>query len=433
MSKDIYILTNFNCYLKSFSPILVVREQIKMMNRAGYHPILIACEGWECDPIDTTYTEVETKYLYPFAIHDPKESAQNIEETVDLAYQQLNDVLPDNAIVLSHDLVFLPDYTVLNLAARKLAVDRPSIKWIHWIHSATNPQIVSSERNMYGEKYGEALNSPFPNSIIAYPNAYDIPRVAQNFNFEEDQIVEVPHSTDPTEGMHPLVQRIYDMKKLGDAEVLMVLPLRLDRGKYAEANVRLIAACKQNGMTAHLVVCDFQSTGDDKVVYREDLKKLAKGLGAGDCVTFMSEFDDIAQMEIPHEVVLDLFTLSNVFLLASKSETYSLIAQEAMLKGNFCILNQDFAPFRQIYGKNALYKQFDGANIAISGLNGEIKTTTDNIEAYYLDMAKALKYYLETDKVLRAKTWVRTKRNPDAVFKGYLEPLLKIDNENAKV
>lgn len=397
-----------------------------MLTRAGYNPILIACEGWE-PPQDTIYATTETKLLYPFAIHDPKGKAEDIENTVDLAYQQLNDTLPDKAVVITHDLIFLPDYTILNLAARRLAKDRSSIRWIHEIHSATNPSIVSQERNMYGEKYAEALNSPFPNSIIAYPNAYDIPRVARNFNFEEDQIVEVPHSTDPTEGMHPLVQRLYDDKKLGDPEVLMVLPIRLDRGKYAEANVRLIAALKSIGASAHLVFCDFQSTGDDKVVYREELKKLAKDLNAD--VTFMSEFDDIAQMEIPHEVVLDLFTLSNVFLLASKSETYSLIAQEAMLKGNFCILNHDFSPFRQIYGKNAIYKTFDGANIDYSGQNGEVTREYSEVDNHYLDMAKALRYYLENDKVLRAKTFVRTKRNPDYVFQNYLEPLLKVEHE----
>jgi hypothetical protein len=415
---DVYLLTNFNVYLKSFSPIIVVKEQLKMLHRAGYHPILIACEGWETD--DETYKKTDTKLLYPFAQHDPNSKEEDIQGTVDLAYKQLNEVLPDGAKVITHDLIFLPDYTILNLAARKLAQDRPSISWVHWIHSATNPEIVNEERNMYGAKYAEALNSPFPNSIIAYPNAYDIPRVARNFSFEEDQIVEVPHSTDPTEGMHPLVQRLYDA--IGDVDVLMILPIRLDRGKYAEANIRLIAACKQNGMSSHLVVCDFQSTGDDKVVYREELKKLATELGAD--VTFLSEFDDLAQMEIPHEIVLDLFTLSNVFLLASKSETYSLIAQEAMLKGNLCLLNQDFAPFRQIYGKNALYKQFDGANIGFDGYNGEINTKQNNVLDYYLHMAKAVSYYLENDKVVRAKTFVRTKRNPDYIFKNYLEPLL---------
>lgn len=405
----------------------MVEEQIKQLKRNGYTPILIAAETWQ-PPEDSTFAETETKYMFPSASHDPKEAVEQIEQLVELTYKQLSDILPDNATVLTHDLVFLPDYTVLNLAARRLAVDRPTIKWLHWVHSATNPAIVSQERGMYGEKYAEALNSPFPHSIICYPNAYDIPRVARNFNFEEDQVVEVPHSTDPIQGMHPLVQRLYD-EKLKDADVLMILPIRLDRGKYAEANIQLIAACKRLGGTPHLVICDFQSTGGDKVTYREDLKRLARSLDAEDNVTFLSEFDDIASMEVSHDIVLDLFTLSNVFLLASKSETYSLIAQEAMLRGNFCILNHDFAPFRQIYGKNAIYKQFDGANIAFDGYNGEVRTTHDNVEAHYSDMAKALKYYLSNDKVIRAKSWVRIERSPDAVFKNYLEPLLKKEND----
>jgi glycosyltransferase involved in cell wall biosynthesis len=394
-----------------------------MLTRAGYEPILIASEGWET-PEDDIYATTETKFTYPFASHNPNDKVENIEELVDLAYQQLNDILPDDAVVLTHDLIFLPDYTILNLAARRLAVDRPSISWIHMVHSATSPQAVSSERGMYGEKYAEALMSPFPNSVIAYPNSYSKRQVAINFNFEEDLVVEIPHSTDPTEGLHPLVQRFYDDKKIGDSEVFMIYPLRLDRGKYAEADIELVAGFRRAGIKAQVLFCDFQSTGDDKVVYREDLKKLARKLDVEDRVTFLSEFDDMANMDVSHDIILDFFTLSNIFIMPSKSETYSLVAQEAMLKGNLVIMNQDFAPFRQIFGDAALYRQFDGANIGIDGLSGEINTTLNDSEAYYRNLAKELKYYLGNDKVLKAKTFVRTERNPDAVFRNYLEPLL---------
>jgi hypothetical protein len=138
-------------------------------------------------------------------------------------------------------------------------------------------------------------------------------------------------------------------------------------------------------------------------------------------------------MEIPHSVVLELFTLSNVFLLPSKSETYSLIAQEAMSRGNLCLLNHDFAPFRQIYGKNALYKQFSGANIAMNGGDGEITTTHSDINAYYKSLASNIKYYLENEHVIRAKTWTRVERNPDAVFKNYIEPLLTLEQPSAEI
>lgn len=430
--KKVYILTNFSAYLKSYSPIIIVKGQLQMFKRAGYEPVLITSKGWEV-PEDSIFNQVRTERLSPVTYQDPPVVNEEFEHDVETLYQELKAIIPARSVVITHDLIFLPDYTKHHLAARKLAEDEPSIRWIHWVHSATNPQILIQEREMYGPKYKELLNSKFPNSIIAYPNAYDIPRVARHFSFEEDEIVEVPHPTDPVEGMSRVVRRLYDEKRLGDVDVLMVYPLRLDRGKNAEMNVRIIAGCLEVGLSAHLVFCDFHSTGGDKVQYRQELKELAEQLDAGDAVTFLSEFDDASQLESDHQVVLDLFTLSNVFCLPSKSETYSLVAQEAMLKGNLCILNHDFAPFRQIYGRNALYRPFS-ANIGMDGYDGQIDTTYADIDEYFRQIGVNLKYWLEQDRVLRAKTWVRTVRNPDYVFREFIQPLINAEEgTNAEV
>lgn len=427
--KEIFILTNFSAFLRSYSPIIVVGEQIKQMTRAGYKPVLIASEGWD-PPEDSIFSTVETRRITPAHVYnEPKEFNETDLKEIEQLYESINDILPDDATVITHDLIFLPDYVKHNVACRRIASARPSIAWIHWIHSATSPHTLINERSMYGEKYKELLNTKFPNSIVAFPNAYDIPRVAKNFSYEEDEVFEVPHSTDPTEGMQQVVRRLYDEKELGDADILMVYPLRLDRGKNAEINVRVIAECKNVGLNAHLVFCDFQSTGDDKVVYRQDLKDLAEELGAAENVTFLSEFDDGSQMESAHQVVLDLFTLSNFFIFPSKSETYSLVTQEAMMRGNFCILNHDFAPMRQIYGKHAIYRQFS-SNIGMDGFDGEIKTEYSDIQGYMRNIASNMRYYLENNKVISGKTFVRTKRNPDAVFRDYLEPLLYRNNGN---
>ena len=420
--RKIFILTNFSTFLRSYSPIIVVGQQLTQLLRAGYQPTLITSQGFDA-PEDSIFSQVRIRHLTPVPI-DGTEIDEAAEKDIDILEEELRDILEDNCVVLTHDLVFLPDYVKYNIASRRIAEDTPSIEWVHTVHSATNPEILIKERAMYGEQYAAHLGEKFPNSIITYPNAYDIPRVAQSYSYEENEIVEVPHSSDPIEGMSRITKRLYDELELGKPEVLMVYPIRLDRGKYVEAPVHIMGGCKAADISSHLVICDFQSTGGDKVTYREELKELALRLGVADRVTFLSEFDEAASMEVPHQVILELFTLSNVFALPSKSETYSLIAQEAMSRGNLCILNQDFAPFRQIYGKNALYKQFDGSNIAISGYNGEIKTQHSDIEAYYADMATAIKYYLENEHVLRAKTWVRTRRNPDKVFRDYLEPLL---------
>jgi Glycosyl transferases group 1 len=423
MNKNVYILTNFNQFLRSYSPIIVVGDQLKMLKRAGYNPVLITSSGWD-PPEDSVYGQVQTRRITSAHVYGyPQEFNSTDLEEIENLYTDINEILPDDAVVITHDLIFLPDYVKHNVACRRIAEERPSIHWIHWIHSATSPNTLIQERAMYGDKYKELLNSKFPNSIVAYPNAYDIPRVAVNYSYEEDEIFEVPHPMDPTEGMHPIVKRLYDEEQLWKPEVIMIYPVRLDRGKNCDMNVRFMRGCKDIDIDSKLIFCDFQSTGDDKVTYREDLKRLADELGVGDRVVFLSEFDPNAHLEVPKQVILDLFTLSNVFLMPSKSETYSLITQEAMSRGNFCILNHDFAPFRQIYGKNAIYRQFS-SNIAFNGYDGEITTTHSDEQAYFKDMAVNVKYWLVHDKTISSKTWTRTERNLDTVFKKYLEPLL---------
>lgn len=427
-SKNIYVLTNFSTFLKSYSPIIVVGEQLKMLQRAGYDPTLITADGWE-PPDDSVFWGVKTKKLSQVAYQDPPVINDMFHEDVALITEQLNDIIEDNSVVITHDLIFLPDYVKYNLAAR--ALKKKNVRWLHWVHSATGPQTLIKEREMYGEEYKKLLTSKFPNSIICYPNAQDIPRVARNFSYEEFEVIEVPHSTDPTEGLHPLVQRLYDELHLGDKEVLMIYPIRFDRGKNPQMHVRLMAACKEVGISSHVIYCNFQSTGGDKVVLMEECRKLAQDLGVEDRMTFLSEFDDIASMEVDHKIILDLFTLSNIFMLPSRSETYSLITQEAMLKGNLCILNYDFPAFRQIYGKTALYRQFDGAEIAFDGFDGKTDTNHTDIQKYFEErIAIPIKGWLDHDLVLRGKSWVRTRRNPDYIFRNYIEPFL-LEEDNA--
>lgn len=423
--KKIYILTNYNQYLSSYSPIIVVADQIKMFKNAGYNPILIAAEGWD-PPENSIYSKTETKRIFPAHVYNEAKVDDVFHEEVEKLYKELNEIIEDDSVVITHDLIFLPDYVKHNVAARRIAEEKPGIQWIHWVHSATSPGSLIREREMYGEKYKELLSAKFPNSIIAFPNAYSIPRVAVNFGYEESEVFEVPHPTDLKIQwqLHPIVQRLMDETDLVEHDVIMVYPCRLDSGKNCEMNIRLLAALNNIGVTAYMIFVDFHSTGDEKLVERDNLKALADELGMQGKVTFMSEFDESLHVESPRKIVGDLFRLSNVMLMPSKSETYSLVAQEALADGNLLILNRDFAPFYQIYGENAIYRRVGGANISDDGYDGEIKVDFSSIEDYMRMVAHNVNYYIKNDKVLAGKTWVRQQRNPDYIFRNYLEPLL---------
>jgi glycosyltransferase involved in cell wall biosynthesis len=407
-----------------------------MLLSAGYMPVVIVTESF-VPPLDSVFNKAKLAYIPNVSVSN--EASQDISFETDLEFlaDSLEGILSENKIdvVLTHDLIFLPDYVKHRIACFNIVDKFPNIRRLHWVHSATNPSDLINERKNFEDKYRELLGKKFPNSFLIFPNSYDIPRVARNFGYEEGEVKEIPHSTDPVEfhKLCPIVERLCEETGLLDADVIMVYPLRMDRGKQPHVNLEIINSCIKNGLDARLIFVNFHSTGDDKVVYKDEIKQKAEEYGITEKVTFMNEFDPELFTESPREVVIDLLTLSNVFCLPSMSETYSLVAQEAMAKGNFCILNQDFAPMRQIYGDKAIYKQFSG-KIGMDGLNGEITTTYTNPDGYYHDIACYIQYMLQNDMVLKAKTWVRQKRNPNYIFRTYLEPLIYAEEyESTKV
>lgn len=430
--KKVCIATTFSSCDDAYSLIGVVQNQIRMLVSGGYEPVVIVKQGFRAEQT-FALPQVTLRYI-------PVVSASNyISEAVDASFKSdveklkvsLIENLKDVDVVLTHDLIYQPESLKLNFAAR-LAIKEndhiAKIRWLHWVHSATSPQTLGKELKQ-SDTYFDVASQRFPNSFVIFPNSYSIPRVARNFGYEEDQVKVVHHSTNMPSlcKWDEVVTQLVMEKNMLDADAIAVYPVRLDRGKQVEVVIKTFAQLKKLDCSVRVIVADFHSTGGDKVTYRKDLHNLAVDWGLNDQeLTFTSEFHESWHVSVPNKVVHDLFELSNVFMMPSKSETYSLVAQEAALLGNLLVLNHDFAPFRDIYGKDAIYKQFS-ANIGFDGLDGDISTTYGDERAYFHDVAMRIKYELENNMVLAQQKRLRKYRGPQYIFKNELEPLFYSD------
>ncbi len=410
--KSVCILTNFRSYFKAYSLTIIAERQIKMLCENGYKPKVTVLDGFRPEG-EFAREDIKLCYLPAVACHNEwdRDSKEQFDKEVSEIKERLKEYLKNVDVVITHDLFFQASTQKFDEAARQLIKDFPNIRWLHWVHSC----IPSRKR----EK--------FPNSFIVYPNSYDIPRVARGFGFEEDEVKVVPHPIDVCGffDMDPLSEKIIKEHNILMADVVMTYPLRLDRGKQPEMCIKLIKQVKKLGKTVKLIFMDFHSTGGDKAKYREELKVMAADAGLSSSeVIFMSEQDPSLKLEAPRKMVKDFMCISNVFLLPSRSETFSLVAQEAMITGNFPILNFDFMPMRSIYGNKPLYRKFSSAINMNNGLDGTTETKYDNEEAYFKDIAGYIAYELEHDKIMALRTQIRRDHNLKAVFKKYLEPLL---------
>ncbi len=419
------LLTDFFEADSTYSLNIIAEEQLTMLKRANYASVGVVQTDFKPQRI---WEDVDLRHIPRMPHHNQIKFVDDHDARVDELVEALDVALAGVDVVITHDMIYQPAELILNFAARRWAKENRDVTWLNWVHSFSPSAVWTTPNPRLSE-----VQQHMPRSFTVYPNHWAVERVARAFNCEVDQVAVVPHPTDTCGylGFQDITTRFVYDKGLLDYDFIMTYPVRLDRGKQVEHVINTAAGLFSIGRSAAVVVVDFHSTGGDKVEYREWLKKHARKVGVADHVHFTSEYDESLHMRAPREMVRDLMLLSNVFVMPSKSETYSLIAQEAALCGNFLVLNWDFQPFLSIYGEQAAYFKFS-ANVDILDRHlpppppGEVyftKTEYDDLGGYFRAVALRIAYEHDHNPVMNQRTRVRKKRNPDYIFRRHIEPL----------
>ncbi len=360
MNKKIVIFTTFSDIQKAYSLNIITQYQIKMLLLNGYQPTVIVHETFKPEGM-YAHPGVKLEYIPNVPCHNEVRKDESFDKDVDSIAKRLREILADADVCITHDIVYQNACLKHNFASRKIADEFPKLKWLHWIHSATSPLLLNMLRPIFSDEYVNIIQKPFPHSKYVYPNNYAVPSVAKNFNIREEDVAVVHHPTDICGfyGMSQEVEKIVYEKDLLSSDAMATYPIRLDRGKQVEFVIKTMAMLKEFTQKIRVVIVDFHSTGGDKITYRDELKQLAIDWGlSSDEIMFTSDLNENWKGECPQNVVRDFQMISNVFILPSVSETYSLITQEAALLKQVVVLNYDFPPFRAIYGENAIYRKF---------------------------------------------------------------------------
>lgn len=438
-SKKVCIFTTFSDDPEAYSLNIIVKGQIKMLLNHGYEPTVIVAESFQpkglyADP------RVTIAKIPNVPVHNEVKKDESFDKDVDDIYQVLKTILKDIDVVLTHDIIYQPACLKHNFAARKVADDLPSLRWLHWIHSATTPQTFSNLTGIFSDQYIQTVTKVFPNSFYVFFNDYMKPSIATNYHISEDLVRTVHHPSDLKDvlGLTEDVAAMNLDKKLYTADAICIYPIRLDRGKQVQHVIKTMAMLKEFQLSVKIIIVDFHSTGGDKLTYRDELKNIAIDYGlAHDELIWTSEYKEMWSTEVPYADVMALMRLSNVFIQASSSESYSLTTQEAGLNKDVLVLNHDWAPFRDIFGPNAIYRRFSSRmDIALDQDEAMVKSTDVKYgpdsaseeerkeweKRYHKGTAGKIAAQLK-NKNLAMATFLRKYRNPEYVFENELEPL----------
>lgn len=440
--KKVCLLTSFADFQRAYSLNIIVQYQIKMLLLNGYEPTVIVHDTFKPEGI-YAHPAVTIEKIPNVPCHNEVKKDETFDADVQAIETRLVEILKDKDVVITHDIVYQNACLKHNFAARKVAKKYPQLKWLHWIHSATSPLLLNMVRPLFQDEYISLLQTPFPNAKYVYPNTYATPAVAANFGVSIEDVITVHHPTDIAalfEFPLDVEEFVYD-KKLLEADAITVYPARLDRGKQVEYVIKTMACLKHFDLSVRVIIADFHSTGGDKLTYRDELKQIAidYGLSEGELI-FLSEYKDEWRHEVSQSVIGNIQLLGNVFIMPSVSETYSLTTQEAALTKQVVVLNQDFPPFRSIYGENAIYRKYSsgfdvlaevkeavrpdswtGTKYGAANLPEEARKSAE--KAYHLETAGMIAQRLHHPEIALS-TFLRKNRSLQAVFKKEIEHLL---------
>jgi len=431
-NKSVCIFTNFFSYDEAYSLIRVAEDQIKMLVRNGYKPRVIVSDSFKPEGY-FAHKDVDLRKIPNVPCHNEVRKDETFDKDIEEIKSALREHLKGVDVCITQDIVYKPSELKYNFAARALVKEFPNVKWLHWINSATPPITLNRLMGIFSDEYLALMKIPFPNSFYVFFNDISKYVIAKNFGVNERQVRTVHHPSDLDEvyGVESgLLKKFIKRHDIYSADAICIYPIRLDRGKQVQFPIKTMAQVKKFGLDVRMIVVDFHSTGGDKVTYRDELKAMGidQGLNTQELL-FTSEFHEQWEHSISHKDVLALFRMSNVFVMPSVSESYSYITQEAALTKNVIVLNQDYPPFRDIFGKSAIFRKYSSNwDVATGyeeamGENTNTSTKYGNEDGYHKDTAGLIVDRLKNDISMAMQIRIRKERNLDYIFKNELEPL----------
>lgn len=422
------IVTMFSGLSSTYSLVNVVADQIQMLLQAGIPVKVLVSET--CPDSDRTGIFLDQRIEWVkvtntlngknITWHDYSHVSGNVHETffqeADVIAADFVRHLKDVDVCILHDILYQGWHLVHNIAIRTAQKHLPHVRFLAFTHS------LPLNRPREVEYPFSARFTDMPRTRFIYPTYSGIPALARQYDIPEGKCAVVYNTLPLLSSMSPDVRRVAENIDLMRADILAVYPARLTTGKQFEKVAALVGAIKsQTEKRCKVVFCDFPSADIPSHVYKTMIRMEGKRYGLDETdILFTS---DIGYPEgFPRQGVFELFTLSNLFICPSYSESFGLTVLEAGSRGNFLVLNEAVPALKEL-GETlgAYFMRWNARNF---GYDTKEKYAPSE-RAYYEEHGARIATLMREDRTLHAKTAIRNRYHPEWICQNQLLPLLR--------
>lgn len=421
------VLTMFNGLDRTYSLVNVVAEHLTMLLKAGIPTKVLVSQ--DCPDQDRQgifaderleWVKVTNRcdgkqiiwhdYSHPGSkVHD---SFQKEAETI---AADLIQYLTDVDVCMMHDIHYQGWHLVHNVAVRIAQEALPHVRFVAFTHSAPvnrPPRVAPPLAARY---------TPMPRTIYVYPTSAGIPVLAKQYAVPEGRCRVVNNSLDLFADLSTDARKLSNDIDFLSPDILIVYPGRLTPGKQFEKVTALAGAIRaKTELEVTVVFCDFPSMDIEAGKYKQIIRAAGyKGRMDINHIYFTSELG--YPHGLPRTAVLDLFTLSNLFVCPSYSESFGLTVLEAASRGNFLVLNQAVPALDELgHNLKAYFMRWNARNFGYDTKENYYPSE----QAYLEEHAERIVSLMRENPVIHAKTQIRKRYSPQWVWKNQIEPLL---------
>lgn len=245
-------------------------------------------------------------------------------------------VIVHNVFTMPFDLEWTRELTAL-------AAAHPEVAWVNWIHdvAAVNPAYAHL-----------GWNEPPPRAAPVAVSAVRAREWAAVAGMAPEEVTVIPNGIESAAvlGLTERVAALTAERGLAEADLLLLLPARLVRRKNIELGIDLLAALREKGVKARLIVTGAPDPHQEEGRrYFEELKVRAEAKGVAEETVFAGEEGTLSDDD-----VRSLYRLCDALFFPSFNEGFGLPLLEAALH-RLPVWCADIEAHRAVLGREARY------------------------------------------------------------------------------
>jgi glycosyltransferase involved in cell wall biosynthesis len=419
--KTVAILAPINKPDTRYSVAGVVLDLARVLADNGHRVKLLVREGFELDSLPGIEIYHLPNYSKDVGWETPVEELDvlGLEQYAFETGSMISTLIADCSSVLTHDIVFNPQFLWLNMAARQAAESQPAVCWVHWTHSLP--------LHFKTELYPRSLcRAPWPNARFVALSHTGIRYIAKFYDIPEHLVSVVHNFVLPAGvwGMDKLTASIWG--HVDRAEIVMLTAGRLSPGKQLHKSCTLLASMRQHADVRGLFVFSY-TQGEEKRKEFEELCALRDELGLSpEHLVFLQDLKDLGDLSLglDRDQVQSLMRGADVFVHSSYAESFGLTVLEAAAAGCFMVLNDDVPVFQEFAGIHQKGFQHTAAYLLSFGSYLREVSYQPTEHQWYADRGRELVDVLRANPQHQAKKQIRTRYNGQWVYENQLQPLL---------